>query len=68
VPAEMVRKTFFYGTPEDIAAEIIPFVKAGSQLNLVADLSPLMIPVDPIENARQMAEVCRIVKAECPTV
>lgn len=60
---EMVRKTFFYGTPQDIANEIIPFVKQGSRLNLVADLSPLMVEIDPMENIEQMAEVCRLVKA-----
>ncbi|MET0657107.1 MAG: LLM class flavin-dependent oxidoreductase, partial [Steroidobacteraceae bacterium] len=63
VPAEMVRKTFFYGTPADIAAEIIPYVKQGCNLNLIADLSPLMVETDPFHNIEQMAEVCRLIKA-----
>ena len=63
VPAEMVRKTFFYGTPDDIAKEIIPYAKAGANLNLIADISPLMVETDPFHNIEQMAEVCRLVKA-----
>lgn len=62
VPAEMVRKTFFYGTPDDIAKEIIPYAKAGCKLNLIADISPLMVETDPFYNIEQMAEVCRLVK------
>ena len=63
VPAEMVRKTFFYGTPDDIAKEIIPYAKAGANLNLIADVSPLMVETDPFHNIEQLAEVCRLVKA-----
>ena len=63
VTPEMVRKSFFYGSPEDIAAEIIPFVKQGSNLNLIADLSPLMMEIDPFDNIKKLAEVCRLVKA-----
>lgn len=63
VPAEMVRKTYFYGSPADIAAQIRPYVKAGATLNLIADLSPLMVPTDPMQSIEQLAEVCRLVKA-----
>jgi phthiodiolone/phenolphthiodiolone dimycocerosates ketoreductase len=63
VTPEMVRKTFFYGTPADIAAEIIPYAKAGANLNLLADISPLMVVTDPFHNIEQLAEVCRLVKA-----
>ncbi len=62
VTPEMVRKTYFYGSPEDIAREIIPYAKAGSNLNLIADLAPLMVETDPFSNIEQMAEVCRLVK------
>ena len=63
VTPEMVRKTYFHGSPQDIANEIIPYVKQGATFNMVADLSPLMVETDPVHNIQQMAEVCRIVKA-----
>jgi phthiodiolone/phenolphthiodiolone dimycocerosates ketoreductase len=62
VTPEMVRKTFFHGTPEEVAAEIIPYVKAGSELNLIADVSGLIVPQDPAEAARLSGEICRLVK------
>ncbi|HEX3612707.1 MAG TPA: LLM class flavin-dependent oxidoreductase [Sporichthyaceae bacterium] len=62
VSPEMVRKTFFHGTPADIAAEIKPFVKAGANLNLIADLAPLLMPVDPAQTIEASAEICRLVK------
>jgi phthiodiolone/phenolphthiodiolone dimycocerosates ketoreductase len=58
----MVRKTFFHGTPADIAAEIKPFVQAGANLNLIADLAPLLMPVDPQQTIEASAEICRLVK------
>ena len=63
VTPEMVRKTFFYGSPADIAAQVKPYVTAGATLNLLADLSPLMVPTDPLASIEQLAEVCRLVKA-----
>ncbi|HKY90563.1 MAG TPA: LLM class flavin-dependent oxidoreductase [Nevskiaceae bacterium] len=63
VKPEMVRKTFFYGSPADIAEQVRPYVKAGATLNLLADLSPLMVPTDPVAAIEQMAELCRLVKA-----
>lgn len=62
VTPEMVRKTYFYGSPADIAAQVKPYVKAGATLNLLADLSPLMVPTDPMQSIEQMAEICRLVK------
>jgi phthiodiolone/phenolphthiodiolone dimycocerosates ketoreductase len=64
VTPEMVRKTFFHGTPADIAAEIKPFVKAGANLNLIADLAPLLMPVDPQQTIEASAEICRLVKED----
>ncbi len=64
VTPEMVRKTFFYGTPAEIAAQIKPFVHAGANLNLIADLAPLLMPVDPAETIEASAEICRLVKAD----
>jgi phthiodiolone/phenolphthiodiolone dimycocerosates ketoreductase len=63
VTPEMVRKTYFHGSPADIAAQIKPYVRQGATLNLIADLSPLMIPTDPLASIEQLAEVCRLVKA-----
>lgn len=62
VTPEMVRKTFFHGTPADIAAEIKPFVAAGANLNLIADLAPLLMPVDPAQTIEASAEICRLLK------
>jgi phthiodiolone/phenolphthiodiolone dimycocerosates ketoreductase len=62
VTPEMVRKTFFYGTPDDIAKEIVPFVEQGSTVNLVADFAPMLMPVVPEEIIEASAEICRLVK------
>lgn len=62
VTPEMVRKTFFYGSPRDIAEQVIPYARQGANLNMVADLSPLMVETDPFESITQMADMCRIVK------
>jgi phthiodiolone/phenolphthiodiolone dimycocerosates ketoreductase len=62
VTPEMVRKTFFYGTPDEIAAEIKPFVEQGASLNLIADVSALVLPVDPEASIEASAEISRLVK------
>ena len=62
VPPEMVRKTFFYGTPEEVAAEIKPFVEAGADRHLVADVSGLIVETDPVHAIKQLGEICRLVK------
>lgn len=62
VTPDMVRKTFFHGTPEDIAAEIRPYVQQGATLNLIADLAPLLVPTDPQATVETSAEICRLVK------
>jgi phthiodiolone/phenolphthiodiolone dimycocerosates ketoreductase len=63
VPPEMVRKTFIVGTPEEIAAEIKPFVEAGADRHLVADVSGLIAETDPMLAFRRLGEVCRQIKA-----
>jgi phthiodiolone/phenolphthiodiolone dimycocerosates ketoreductase len=62
VTPEMVRKTFFYGTPEEIAARIRPYAASGCDLNLIADLSPLMVPIEPKVWLERYTEICRLVK------
>ncbi|CPS43747.1 LLM class flavin-dependent oxidoreductase [Mycobacteroides abscessus] len=62
VTPEMVRKTFFYGTPDDIAAEIKPFVDHGATINLIADFAPMLMPVVPEEVIEASAEICRLIK------
>lgn len=62
VTPEMVRKTFFYGTPDDIAKEIKPFVDQGSTVNLIADFAPMLMPVVPAEVIEASAEICRLIK------
>jgi phthiodiolone/phenolphthiodiolone dimycocerosates ketoreductase len=66
VPPEMVRKTFFYGTPEEVAAEIRPYVEQGADRHLVADVSGLIIETDPVGAIRQMGEICRLIKQPQP--
>ena len=62
VPPEMVAKTFFHGTPEQIAAEIRPYVDAGADRHLVADVSALVIETDPMGAIRQLGEICKLIK------
>jgi len=62
VPPDMVRKTFFYGTPAEIAERIKPYAAAGCDLHLIADLSPLMVPIEPKVWLERYTEVCRLVK------
>ena len=64
VTPEMVRKTFFYGTPEEVAAEISPFVEQGADRHLIADVSGLIVETDPIAAIGQLGEICRLVKQE----
>ena len=66
VTPEMVRKTFFYGTPDDIAKEIRPFVEAGSTINLIADFGPILVPVQPEITIEASAEICRLIKQPGP--
>ncbi|MFR9806815.1 LLM class flavin-dependent oxidoreductase [Pseudonocardia sp. RS010] len=63
VTPEMVRKTFFHGTPRQIADQVRPFAEAGASLNLIADLAPLLIPTDPKVTVEASAEICRLVKS-----
>ena len=63
VTPEMVRRTFFHGTPSQIAEQIRPYVEAGARLNLIADLAPLLVPTDPAVTVEASAEICRLVKA-----
>jgi phthiodiolone/phenolphthiodiolone dimycocerosates ketoreductase len=62
VTPEMVRKTFFYGTPDDIAAEIKPFVEQGATINLIADFAPMLMPTVPEATIEASAEICRLIK------
>ncbi|HEY1972069.1 MAG TPA: LLM class flavin-dependent oxidoreductase [Pseudonocardia sp.] len=64
VTPEMVRKTYFHGTPADIAAQIRPYVAGGANLHLIADLAPLLVPTEPEVTLRNSAEICRLVKGE----
>ena len=63
VPPEMVRKTFFYGTPEEVAAEIRPFAEQGADCHLIADVSGLVFETNPELKIERLAEVCRLIKA-----
>lgn len=62
VSPDMVRKTYFYGTPEDIAAEIAPFVEAGASRHMIADVSGLCVETDPVGAIQTMGEVCGLIK------
>jgi phthiodiolone/phenolphthiodiolone dimycocerosates ketoreductase len=58
VAHEFVRKTFFCGTREDMAADIRPFVDAGADRHLVADVSGVIVETDPEQAIRQLGEIC----------
>lgn len=62
VPADMVRKTFLHGTPKQIAEQIRPYAQRGCNLNLIADLAPLLVPTEPNVTIKQSSEICRLVK------
>jgi phthiodiolone/phenolphthiodiolone dimycocerosates ketoreductase len=62
VTPEMVRKTFFHGTPEEIAGEIRPFVEQGADRHLIADVSALIVETDPALAFQRLGEICRHVK------
>lgn len=62
VPPEMVRKTFLVGTPKEIAAQIEPFVQAGADRHLVADVSGLISETDPMLAFQRLGEVCEHIK------
>ena len=62
VPPEMVRKTFLHGTPKQNAEQIRPYAERGCNLNLIADLAPLLIPTQPEVTIKQSSEICRMVK------
>jgi phthiodiolone/phenolphthiodiolone dimycocerosates ketoreductase len=62
VPAEMVRKTFIVGTPKEIADQIEPFVQAGADRHLVADVSGLIAETDPMLAFQRLGEVCGHIK------
>jgi phthiodiolone/phenolphthiodiolone dimycocerosates ketoreductase len=61
-PPDLVRKTYFHGTPADIAEEIRPFVAAGANLHLIADIAPLLVATEPEKTIERSAEICRLVK------
>jgi phthiodiolone/phenolphthiodiolone dimycocerosates ketoreductase len=63
VTPEMFRKTFFYGTPAEIAAQIRSYAEQGADLHLIADISPLMVVTEPKLWLERYADVCRLVKA-----
>jgi phthiodiolone/phenolphthiodiolone dimycocerosates ketoreductase len=63
VSPDMVRKASTHGRPAGVAAQIRPFVTADTNLHLIAEVAPLLIPVDPAETIEASAEICRLVKA-----
>ena len=62
VTPEMVRRTFFHGTPEEIAAEIRPFVEQGADRHLIADVSGLIVETDPAGAIRRLGDICRLLE------
>jgi phthiodiolone/phenolphthiodiolone dimycocerosates ketoreductase len=61
-PRDIVRKTYYHGTPADIAEDIKPYVAQGANLHLIADLAPLLVPTEPEKTIERSAEICRLVK------
>jgi phthiodiolone/phenolphthiodiolone dimycocerosates ketoreductase len=62
VTPEMVRRTFFHGTPADIAERIRPYAAQGANIHLVADLAPILVPTEPERTLEASAEICRLIK------
>jgi phthiodiolone/phenolphthiodiolone dimycocerosates ketoreductase len=61
---EMVRRSFHVGTPDQVAAQIKPFIDAGATFASVFDMAPTVRPLDRApESLERVLEVCRILKS-----
>jgi len=63
---EMAQKSFVYGTPESVAAQVEQYVEAGATWVSVCDILPLLLdPVDAQAGLGRNIEICaRLKKAE----
>lgn len=63
VPPEMVRKSVYSGSPEDIAEIAQEFVDAGATFVGVVDVLPMMLPLSDLATAPQRwLQVCAALK------
>jgi phthiodiolone/phenolphthiodiolone dimycocerosates ketoreductase len=44
VPAEVVRDTVLFGSPDDVAAQVLEFVRAGARHVQLTNMTPLAAP------------------------
>lgn len=51
VSPEMVRKSYFVGTPEDVAAQLQPFLEAGTTWVGITDYMPITLPLEAGQQA-----------------
>jgi phthiodiolone/phenolphthiodiolone dimycocerosates ketoreductase len=60
---EMTAKSYIYGDPKSVAAQIAPFVEAGATHVALLDLMQLLLPPDEAFQATERSiEFCRILK------
>lgn len=62
VPAEMVEKSFVWGTPDEVAQHLNEFTALGCRYHLLADLSPGLVPTDPDRVTQRYIRLCRLLK------
>jgi phthiodiolone/phenolphthiodiolone dimycocerosates ketoreductase len=68
VKPEMIEKSWFIGTPAEIAAQLRPWVEAGADYIAPSDLAPAVLELDEQEGATgRMLELCAELKAGQPT-
>jgi phthiodiolone/phenolphthiodiolone dimycocerosates ketoreductase len=63
VKPEMIEKSWFIGTPAEIAAQMLPWVEAGADYIAPSDLAPAVLEAEEQEGAvRRMIELCACLK------
>jgi phthiodiolone/phenolphthiodiolone dimycocerosates ketoreductase len=63
VKPEMIEKSWFIGTPQEIAAQLQPWVEAGADYIAPSDLAPAVLEADEQEGAvARMVELCAALK------
>jgi phthiodiolone/phenolphthiodiolone dimycocerosates ketoreductase len=67
VTREMSEKTWLYGTPEQVGAQLTGFVDVGASWIHIADTLPLVLdPQDAAQSPGRVIETARVVKSSSP--
>jgi phthiodiolone/phenolphthiodiolone dimycocerosates ketoreductase len=64
VTPAMIEKSYFIGTPAEVAAQLRPWVEAGADYIAPSDMAPAVLELDEQEGATmRMIELCTELKA-----